>query len=137
VRILLDTNVLIAAFIARGVCHELLEHCALNHELITSNFILAEVRENLLLKFNFSGELADEVDALLRSSMQVVPVEPLDRSVSRDPDDDNILAAGVTGNCECIITGDKDLIVLKEFERIRIINPSDFISFEKSPGRLG
>ena len=61
-RILLDTNVLIAAFIARGVCHELLEHCALNHELITSNFILAEVRENLLLKFNFSGELADEVD---------------------------------------------------------------------------
>lgn len=33
-KIVLDTNVLIAALIARGVCHELLEHCVLRHTLL-------------------------------------------------------------------------------------------------------
>ncbi len=38
-KIVLDTNVLIAAFISHGTCNELLEHCALNHEVILSPFI--------------------------------------------------------------------------------------------------
>lgn len=50
-KILLDTNVLIAALIARGVCHELLEHCARRHKLVTSDFILDEVRNKLIQKF--------------------------------------------------------------------------------------
>jgi len=57
VRILLDTNVLIAALIARGVCHQLLEHCVRNHELVTSEFILNEVREKLVEKFNYSAQV--------------------------------------------------------------------------------
>ena len=39
-KIVLDTNVLIAALIARGFSHQLLEHCALRHTLFTSDFIL-------------------------------------------------------------------------------------------------
>jgi predicted nucleic acid-binding protein len=35
VKVLLDTNILIAAFVARGVCHELLEHCVRQHTVIT------------------------------------------------------------------------------------------------------
>ena len=46
-KIVLDTNVLIAALIARGVCHELLEHCVLRHTLFTSDFILNETHEKL------------------------------------------------------------------------------------------
>jgi predicted nucleic acid-binding protein len=44
VRIVLDTNVLIAAFIARGFRHQLFEHCGSHHHLMTSEFILGEVR---------------------------------------------------------------------------------------------
>jgi len=39
-RVVLDTNVLIAAFIARGICSAVLEHCVRQHTLVTSDFIL-------------------------------------------------------------------------------------------------
>ena len=114
-RILLDTNVLIAALIARGVCHQLLEHCVRNHELVTSEFILNELREKLVEKFNYSAQVADEVIGLLRSRMEVALATVLDAPVCRDPDDDNVLAAALAGDCAAIVTGDNDLLVLKEF----------------------
>ena len=46
-KILLDTNVLIAAFVARGRCADLLEHCIERHDLFTSEFILDEFAEKL------------------------------------------------------------------------------------------
>jgi putative PIN family toxin of toxin-antitoxin system len=131
VRIVLDTNVLIAAFIARGVCHQLLEYCISNHDLAISEFILDEVREKLVVKFKYTSEVADETVKLLRSQMELVSPIPLDRPVCRDADDDNILVAAVAGNCECIITGDKDLLVLKRFQDIDILSPGEFQAYER------
>jgi len=54
-KLALDTNVLIAALIARGVCSDLLEHCVQQHEIVTSDFILGELRENLIHKFRYIG----------------------------------------------------------------------------------
>ena len=64
--------------------------------------------------------------------MKVVPFSKLERQVCRDPDDDNILAASVTGDCDCIITGDKDLLVLKRYEGVDIFSPRDFLTNEES-----
>lgn len=131
-RIVLDTNVLIAALIARGVCHELFEYCIRRHTLVTSEFILNEVREKLVEKFKYTSEVANEAVTLLRSKMEVVTPARLDPPVCRDADDDNILATAVTGNCELIITGDKDLLVLKRFGNVEILSPSDFQKYERS-----
>jgi len=127
VKIVLDTNVLIAALIARGVCHELLEHCVLRHTPLTSDFILNETHEKLTEKFGYAADLADEAVSLLRSRMKLVAPAKLKRQVCRDPDDDNILAAAMSGKCDCIITGDKDLLVLKTYEGIDIFSPREFI----------
>ena len=129
-KIVLDTNVLIAALIARGVCHELLEHCVLRHKLFTSDFILNETQEKLREKFGYSVELASEAMNLLRSRMELVVPSELEQQVCRDPDDDNILAAAISGKCDCIITGDKDLLVLKSHEGMEILSPRDFITNE-------
>jgi hypothetical protein len=51
VRLLLDTNVLVAAFVARGVCSELLEHCVRHHVVISSRPPLDELRDVLTRKF--------------------------------------------------------------------------------------
>jgi putative PIN family toxin of toxin-antitoxin system len=131
VKIVLDTNVLIAALIARGVCHELLEYCALRHALFTSEFILEETQEKLIEKFGYSAQLAAEAASVLRSRMKVVTPSKLKGPVCRDPDDDNILAAAIGGNCDCIITGDKDLQVLKRYEGIDIFKPRDFLDNER------
>lgn len=129
-KIVLDTNVLIAALIARGGCHDLLEHCILRHTLLTSDFILNETHEKLIEKFGYAADLADEAVSLLRSRMKLVAPAKLERQVCRDPDDDNILAAAVSGKGDCIITGDKDLRVLKAYEGINIFSPRDFITNE-------
>ena len=99
-RIVLDSNVLIAAFIARGFCHQLFEHCVSHHHLVTSEFILGEVREKIVEKFKHTSEVADELLTLLRSRMEVVTPTGLDAPICRDADDDNVLAAAVTGNCK-------------------------------------
>ena len=54
-KLVLDTNVLIAAFISRGVCNELLEHCVVNHDVVLSQFIFGELKEKLEGKFKFSA----------------------------------------------------------------------------------
>ena len=130
-RIVLDTNVLIAALIARGVCHELLEHCALRHTVLTSEFILNEVEEKLVDKFGYSEELSASAISIFRSRMEIVVTSSLERPVCRDPDDDNILAAAISGNGDCVVTGDKDLLVLKRYEGIDIFSPRDFLNQER------
>ena len=126
-RILFDTNVLIASLIASGVCHELLERSFVNHTIVASDFILDELKEKLVNKFKYSTDTADQAVALFRSRMELVSPDALSVPVSRDPDDDNILAAALTGNCDYIVTGDKDLLVLNPFCDIRIVSPRVFI----------
>jgi putative PIN family toxin of toxin-antitoxin system len=131
VRIVLDTNVLVAAFISRGICSELLEHCVQTHELITSLFILNEYRGKMTTKFKFTLDDSNAAINLLRTKMLIVEPVQLDSRISRDEDDDNILATAIAGNCDCIITGDIDLLVLRNFNGIAIIKPADFSAYEK------
>jgi len=48
--------------------------------------------------------------------------------VSRDPDDDQILAAAVSGNADLIVTGDQDLLVLGDYRQIPIVTARDALS---------
>jgi putative PIN family toxin of toxin-antitoxin system len=129
-RLVLDTNVLIAALIARGVCADLLEHCVLGHTIVTSAVILTELRENLVGKFKYTTQEADEAVDLLQSQSEIVTPEDLEQPVCRDPDDDQILGTAVGGKAECIVTGDKDLLVLQQYQGIEIVSPGDFADFE-------
>jgi putative PIN family toxin of toxin-antitoxin system len=129
-RILLDTNVLIAAFISHGVCAELLEYCAYHHDLISSDFILKEFRENLAIKFKISIRESSEATQLLATRMNIVKPLELDSKTCRDQDDDRILGTAIAGQCQCVITGDKDLLVLKKYKGVDIISPQDFWKYE-------
>lgn len=131
-RLVLDTNVLLAAFISRGVCHELLEHCEREHTIVGSEFILSEFGEKLVSKFGAPPPKAREATGLLRSRMELVEPVPLEAPVCRDPDDDWVLAAAVAGTCECIVTGDKDLLSLGEYRGVRILAPNTFWNYEAS-----
>lgn len=129
-KVLLDTNVLIAAFIAEGICSDLLEHCLRRHSLTISEFILNEFRHQLLHKFAYDAAEVDEAVALLRPRAVLVSPVDIKRTVCRDPEDDAILAAAVAGGVACIVTGDKDLLVLRRFGEIDILSPSEFSAYE-------
>ena len=129
-RIVFDTNVLIAAFISHGVCADLVEHCIHHHEIVASEFIFAEFSKNLSVKLKTPISDVNEAVRLLRSRIAVVAPLNLGTRVCRDPKDDHILGAAIQGDCQCIITGDKDLLILKKHRGIKIILPRDFWEYE-------
>jgi len=131
-KVVLDTNVLIAAFIARGVCSEVLGHCVRRHVLVTSEFILNEFREHMVRKFRYSTEEVEAAVELLRSTMKVVKPADLGIIVCRDPDDDTILGTAVAGNATCIVTGDMDLLVIRQFRGIDLVSPAEFADYESA-----
>ncbi len=130
-KIVFDTNVLIAAFISHGTCAELFEHCVRCHKIIASEFIFTEFSDNLTAKFKFSKyEVSKAVQLLLSRIVIVTPLD-LERGVCRDPKDNFILGTALQGKCQCIISGDKDLLVLKKYKGIDIISPQDFWKYEE------
>jgi len=46
----------------------------------------------------------------------------------RDPKDNKFLELAVSANASCIITGDKDLLILNPFRGIDILNAADFLN---------
>jgi len=131
-RLVLDTNVLVAALIARGTCNELVEHVALRHTLVISEALLAELQGVLTRKFRYSAGDAREVVGLVRSRATVVSPSALPLPVCRDADDDAVLALAVAGECQCLVTGDDDLLALGSYGGIPILKPSAFWAFESS-----
>jgi len=128
VRLLLDTNVLFAAFLSHGVCAGLYEEALLHAELIVSEEILSELGEKLVFKGKLSKTEAAEVIGAVRSDSEVVGAVPLDQLVCRDPDDDMVLGSALAGRADVIVTGDKDLLVLKNFRKIPILTPRECLS---------
>jgi putative PIN family toxin of toxin-antitoxin system len=45
----------------------------------------------------------------------------------RDARDDHLLSLATDGNADYLVTGDKDLLVLKKFARAEIVAPADFL----------
>jgi len=130
VRLVLDANVLIAAFVARGVCAELVEHGAREHEPVTSEPILEEVRRNLVKKVKVSGAQAGQATRLIRTRFELVEPVALENPACRDPDDDVVLGTAIAGRCDAIVTGDRDLLDLVTHRGITIVSPRGFWSFE-------
>jgi putative PIN family toxin of toxin-antitoxin system len=136
VRLLLDTNVLVAAFVARGVCSELLEHCVRHHVVISSRPLLDELGYVLTRKFHQRAVDARGAIRLLGETFTLVTPEALESPVCRDPDDDVVLATAMAGRCAAIISDDQDFLVLDPFHAIRVLAPSTFWKWESQCDRL-
>lgn len=128
-RIVFDTNVLFSAFVAHGVCAGLYEECLQRAQIVVSPDILEELEEKLLAKAGLSATETREVIRAVRADAEIVRATPLPKPVCRDADDDLILAAALGAKADAIVTGDRDLLVLKHFEGIPILNPRDCLAW--------
>ena len=125
-RVVLDSNVIVAAFAARGICSALLEYCVENHEMVVCAEILAEVERALLRKVGVPRPIVRDVLGYLGSEAEmVVPVE-IDPAACRDTTDLPVLGAAVAGRCSYLITGDADLLLVAKHAGVRIVSPRAF-----------
>ena len=125
-RLVLDTNVLLAAVLADGLCRDLVRKRIRSHEFFTSQPLLDELAGQVRTKF---GLEPDEVPlmAAYRQRATLVSAPPLPKPVCRDPDDDVVLATAIAAKAVAIVTGDQDLLVLGEHASIRILTPRQFL----------
>lgn len=125
-RVVYDTNVLATILSSRSEILQL-KQSVLSKEitLVTSPFILSELDTVLTSKFNLTKQGAKSRTHLLGRISEVVKPLTIEK-IGRDPDDDNILAAAVTGNAAYILTLDKDLLILKKYQEIIILTPTAF-----------
>lgn len=124
-RIVLDTNVFIAAALKSGFAREIIELAGKKDLLIliTSEDILAELRHKLLSKFEKSESSVDLYIDTIRNVSNVVEIKEKVSVITRDPDDNKIIECAVSGEADLIVSADQDLIKLKKFRGIGIIHP--------------
>lgn len=130
-KIVLDTNVIVAAFAARGLCADVFEVCIENHTIIISEFILSEVEKTLSRKIGLPKTTATTIIKYLREVSEYVTTEKIDTSACRDKDDVKIIGTALKGKAKIIITGDEDLLILKKFKNTVIVTPREFWSLLK------
>ena len=126
-RVCLDSNVLVAAFVARGLCLDLLRLVGAEHDLIVPAVVAEEVRRVLSVQLRLSGpalEVAEEVLA----ECDIVPSTNAPCPVSvRDPDDERVLAEAIAAGAEILVSGDQDLLLVAETSPSRILSPGAFM----------
>jgi len=123
VRVFLDTNVLVSAYTARGICADLLRYILAEHELLTGEVNLVELRHVLRDRFHASPELIAAVEAELRDETIVPkPAKPSPLPI-RDPDDRWVLASAVEGHADPLVTGDQDLLAVARQAPLAIVDP--------------
>lgn len=123
-----DTNVLIAAIITEGVCAKLL-HRARSREfsLVSCPFIMSEIRRILSKKFRLShDETAEAMEPVSEAIEHVIKHNVKVTGICRDADDDNVLACALAAKADYLVTGDSDLLMLKNFRGAKIVTPRDF-----------
>ena len=131
-RLVFDTNVIVAGIVAEGLCREILETHLPEHTPILAQVLWDELVGTLRDKFGLRSDDLPVLSLYRQLAEWCEPV-PLAKKVCRDPDDDWILATAVTGRAGTIVTGDHDLLSLKKYSGIAVLSPRQFV--ERQPFR--
>jgi putative PIN family toxin of toxin-antitoxin system len=128
-KVVLDTNIFVAAFFWNGNPRKVFDRVTNGlDELFITDDILKEIFTVMSRdKFDANIDNIEEYIKIIESySVKIIPKNKPEE-ISRDKDDDKILQCGFEGNVNYIITGDNDLLVLKEYKNIKIIKPKEYL----------
>ena len=128
-RVFLDTNVLAAAFTTRGLCADVVRYVLAEHQLITGDVVLDELRDVLANRFKLPSSTTKDILDLLRSQEVVAKPKKTASIPIRDPDDAWILASATEGRCGVLVTGDCDLLDIADTAPLPILTPRGFWEF--------
>lgn len=129
-RIVLDTNVLISAFVFPGGAPERVYRRVMEGELtlVTSRPLLSELGRILTTKFGWDPSYGEEVVAqIVRIAELVEPNEEV-ADIKDDPADNRVLEAAAAGGANVIVSGDRHLRQLVTWRSIRVLEPAQFLT---------
>ena len=128
-KIVLDTNIFFSSFYWAGNPRKVFDRVTKGlDELFITDEILNEIMSVMNKKKYYKVNVNDINEYIKIIESYSIKLSSYDiPEISRDLDDNKILQCAVDGNCDFIVTGDDDLLVLKEYKNIKIIKPKDYL----------
>lgn len=134
-RITLDTNVLVSAFISKhGHPANLLEIALTlaGIELVLSKPILAELqdvlsRQEVKARFLYTERDVNKILRTLSKSAKIQPIKSHFRVVKEDPNDNFVIGTAYDGKTDYIVSGDRHLLTLGKFRGTKIVKPRQML----------
>lgn len=130
-RFVFDTNVLISAFLfSQSKPRQALEQATVIGVIVLSSSVLSELEE-VLYRPKFDRYLTKErrqefLENLTENAQFIDVTEQINEC--RDPKDNKYLELALSGQAECIVTGDDDLLVLNPWRGIEILTVQEFLA---------
>jgi putative PIN family toxin of toxin-antitoxin system len=127
-RIVIDTNVVASAIFFGGRPAALLRMVITRTlSAVATEEIVDEYQETVNYLMKKYSEKLDEFSLIpVVSAMEIIPASH-NIHVCRDPDDDKFISCAVDGQCYYIVSGDKDLLTLGNYENIKILTVAEFM----------
>ena len=130
-RVVLDTNILVSYLLTQGkTLSRIIDHWERgSFVVLISPALLAELKDVLQrprLRPYMSADPQVLLDVLEHDAHRV-PGELILTGVCRDSKDDIFIACAVEGGANFVVSGDEDLLVLDNYQGIRMVSPSTFL----------
>jgi uncharacterized protein len=129
-KVVLDTNVLISALIKSGKPRDLFLKLVKDKQLVLSRVIIDEfldvIEDPKVAKYVNRQDVTVFLN-VLGNAAKIVRVKSKFKVVKEDPDDDIIVRTAYDGEADFIVSGDRHLLALKEFKRIKIVTIDEML----------
>ena len=128
-KLVLDTDIFVSAFFRGGNPQKIIDRIIEGmDELFISNEILNEVAAVMLRpKFKTEGEIIDKYIHAIEKIGKKVYITGKVKGVCRDKEDDDKIECGLLSDADYLITGDDDLLILGNYQKIKIITIKEYI----------
>ena len=137
-RIVLDTNILVAALLKKGTAYRLLQYTLKSDrfDIVSASKQMEELKSVLNKKFPNVLQKSEVGTFINLFRQAAIMVRPQRVNLSPDPDDNIILGIALAGKAEYLVTTDKaDLLALKKVKTTKIVHLSAFIKQVSRYGR--
>ncbi len=133
IRVVIDTNVYISAIFWGGKPRQVIDLARDNKiEIFTSEDINQEIMDKLTTKFSLDSTDAESVMTDFSTFTNPIKISNRIHVVKDDPDDDKFIECALECKAKFIISGDKHLLRLKNYEGIDIINVATFLKIGRN-----
>lgn len=133
-RIVLDTNVLVAASYApRSASRRIVAACLAGTLVALVSHQLRREYDTILRRAVRNESYRDALNSLL-GSMTEITVKSVQPVVPDDPTDDKIVALALAGNAEAIVTNDDHLLQLAGLSGVRVMRPRQYVQWRLEEG---
>jgi len=128
-RVVFNTNILFSAVGWLGNPHQCVQVARQGKCLsLTSEPILAELAEKLQLKRGLDASKTAEITGEMRAFSKIIITPGTLKVIVADPDDDAILECAVIGHAHCLVSGDRHLLALGNYQGIQIMKAAEFLA---------